>query len=814
MRILEWLLGLRDIRIERDAPLLVRWENPVPAWGLLAIGLIAGAWVVLVYSRERTSAWKRVPLCLARGLLIALIVAVFCRPMLVFQHNRIEPSYVALLLDNSMSMQTTDQYSDDALYQSIARGIGAGSGETIEDIPRIDLVKRALLRDGAAPLSNLLRTNGMQVVTFAGTAEPRVSIEVRGSPDEAIQALQDQVADGSSTDLAGAIQYVLGQSQGRRLAAIVISSDGQSTQSTPLKGALDQATDRQIPIFPIRIGSPLSPLDIEVGLPRYQTRVFANDVFVVEVPLVANGLRGPTEINVRLIDERSGESVADEKVTLDPQTPSRTVELRTIPTRIGEARFAVNARPLPEERLTENNSDAFDVTVLQDRLRVLFVDGYPRFEYRFLKNALMREKTMEMSALLLEADEDFVQEGTEPIRRFPESPEELNRYDAVLFGDVDPRGGWLSPQQMNMLLDYVGNEGGGFGLVAGERFAPYRFLGTPLERLIPVTIDPQFHGRYDTTLTTGFSPLLTPEGRESRVFRFTPDRDQSDALFGSLPEIYWVARSLGVKPGASALAEHPTMRSVAGAMPIVVLGRYGAGRLFFQATDDTWRWRRHTGELVYDGYWIRVLREIARSFRSANDRRFVLRTDRRVYSYGQPVQTQLEVFDPRILGEIREAILMRATQVSDDERTSSAQASATSSSVAGEFEVFRLGGQSSLFEGIFVPPRPGRFTIAPVDIPPQVEGRSSAVAIRVNRPDLEARRPQADHEVLQRIAASTGGRVLDLDQLGQGFSTIRDRSVQIPDDIVEPLWDSKLVFAIFVLMISMEWGLRKVFGLL
>ena len=92
-----------------------------------------------------------------------------------------------------------------------------------------------------------------------------------------------------------------------------------------------------------------------------------------------------------------------------------------------------------------------------------------KHEYRYLKNALLREKTMDLSVLLTDADEQFVQEGTDPIRRFPETPEELNRYDVVFFGDVDPRGRWLSTSQMNMLLDFIGNEGGGFALIAGER---------------------------------------------------------------------------------------------------------------------------------------------------------------------------------------------------------------------------------------------------------------------------------------------------------------------------------------------------------
>ena len=99
-------------------------------------------------------------------------------------------------------------------------------------------------------------------------------------------------------------------------------------------------------------------------------------------------------------------------------------------------------------------------------------------------------------------------------------------------------------------------------------------------------------------------------------------------------------------------------------------------------------------------------------------------------------------------------------------------------------------------------------------LPKPTSKREVSAAILVQRPDLEARRPEADHDVLNRIASATGGRVLDLDQLETGFATIRDRSVQIPDDVTEPLWDSKLALMLFVVLISMEWVVRKACGLL
>jgi len=339
-------------------------------------------------------------------------------------------------------------------------------------------------------------------------------------------------------------------------------------------------------------------------------------------------------------------------------------------------------------------------------------------------------------------------------------------------------------------------------------------LGTPLEKLIPVSIDSSFLGRYDATLVAGYRPRLTAEGQRSRVFRFAADRAANATLFDSLPELYWVARTLGPKPGASVLAEHPTLRTTTGAMPIVVTGRYGAGKLFFQATDATWRWRRHNGELLHDSYWVQVARELMREAHVSQDRRYVLRTDRRNYAYGEPVRVQVEFFDAQLLSEQQDTLPIALTESGTTQVHEWAPSSTGVPPAAARFDVYRISPQSNIFEGAYVPPQPGAFSLESPDIAPRPGDHSASVLVRVDRPDLEARRPEADYEALERIAATTGGRVLNLDQLEGDFAGIRDRSVQIPDDVIETLWDTKLILILFVLMISTEWGLRKAFGLI
>lgn len=820
--ILEWLLDLENIRLADDAPILLRWDRHVDAWILFIVALAIIGLIVLTYRREQASLPRRIVPAVLRALVIGLVLALLCHPTLVLQQNRYEPSYVVLAIDTSQSMAIHEPYRDEILATAIRLGADLDEQAQLNDHSRLELVQASLLRDGAAPLRALLKNNSLQLTTFARHIKTLGLYDNPEEIDPLAMALSHAQPDGSVTDIPKILNDLITKSEGRRLAGIILVTDGQSTQPSSLKDAIDLASDRKIPIYPLRIGSTHPPRDIQVGPLRTQETVFLDDILAVEARVTVEGLTQPISLTVHLVDTHDERIVATEEITLAPDEPDALIELRTKPQRAGRSRYRVEIPPLAGEQNIRNNQDVVDLNIIDTDLRVLYVEGYPRYEYRFLKNALLREPTIQLSVLLIEADEQFVQEGTDPIRRFPETPEELNRFDVVLFGDVDPQGGWLTTAQMNMLLNFVGNEGGGFGLIAGERFAPHRFLGTPLSKLVPVRIDSAFTGRYDITITSGYQAVMTPEGRRSHLYRFLNDRRESVRMFEALPELFWIASTLGPTPGATVLLEHPSLRSPTGPTPLVVTGRYGAGKLFFQASDDTWRWRRHTGEHLHDTYWVRVARELMPQSRVSQNRRLVLRSDRRVYTYGRSVQIQAEFFDAQLLSLQDEqlTITVIATNLPEYETPdpfNDNHRGVTSRSVGGnevvELKLFRLGAESSQFEGTWIPPRAGQYWMEASDITPLPHEPPAAVQIRVKAPNLEAKKPQADHDSLERIASATGGRVLNLDQLEAGFASLPDRRVLIANDITEPLWDSKLTLLLFALLITLEWGSRKWFNM-
>ncbi|MBU0716667.1 MAG: hypothetical protein KJ749_00325 [Planctomycetes bacterium] len=161
--IIEWFLDLEGLRLGGGEPLSVEWRHAVPLWLLLVLGAAAVFAVLTVYRREHVPPERRAALVVVRLLLIALVGALLCGPSLVLQRNRVERSYVNLLIDSSSSMATRDAYADAALADAIARGAGLEDVSGLVNHPRIELVKAALAQNEGSALAALLEHNDLQV---------------------------------------------------------------------------------------------------------------------------------------------------------------------------------------------------------------------------------------------------------------------------------------------------------------------------------------------------------------------------------------------------------------------------------------------------------------------------------------------------------------------------------------------------------------------------------------------------------------------------------------------------------------------------
>jgi uncharacterized membrane protein len=499
----------------------------------------------------------------------------------------------------------------------------------------------------------------------------------------------------------------------------------------------------------------------------------------------------------------------EQHVSLQNDAPTE-VELQFKPDEAGTLDLVVEAVKQPGEVDEEDNLRRIQIEVLDAKIAVLYVEGYPRWEYRYLKNEMIRDRSVNISCFLTGADPNFAQEGDPPdpktgfigpIRGFPESMDELLTYDVIIFGDVDPQQ--FSDAQLQLVADFVSKKSGGFGLIAGPQFAPLRYRNTPIESVLPVDItrvqpeDPR-----GMTITQGFRPVLTKEGSTSSIFRFFADKARNEKFVREeLQPLFWFCRGVKPKRGVGeVLAEHPSESDSDGRRAaILVLGHYGGGRTLFSGIDDSWRWRYYTGESIFDTYWVQQLRYLARS-KKLGQRRVTFVSSRPTYELGQQVRATLRVLDAQLLPQLPEQIRVEVRDAGNDQ-------------VLKQETLTRQEGSPDTYNLSFTAERAGRFvvrlpTIAggvdPIDLP-----------IEVAVPKLELAEPQVDRTALNRLASETNGQLVEASQARALLpGLIPSAAKVIPLETSEPLWDAPLAMILFVLLITGEWLLRKVYGML
>ena len=775
MRFWEWLLGLERIRLESGAPISFRFATPPAPW-IMLVGAVAAALVILRLVRHLAikTRWKALLFLLRWGVVMSILF-IIGQPMLVLRRTVREPSRVEILVDQSASMSVND---GDVEADEVARDAGISRWEK----------SKALLAP-AAPLRKAIGEQETNLWCFSQEAQ-----RCKGDlPSDASDAT------GERTDIAAALARVLDGTEFANVSALVLVSDGRQTVTDELSDALDKARQRSVPIHTIGLGSSVPPCDLRIDDVWADDQVFVQDVVTIRVQLDAQGVQPGARVQIELRDKQSGQLLSSLKRIMDAESGHIEAELDYRPIQVGVRTLVVAAVPLESEKNTANNSAEVKINAHDRKVRVLYVEGQPRFEYRFLKNLLVREPSIDSSCLLLGATADFPQEGSSPIRRFPTSMEELARYDVVVLGDVDPRADdWMSPAQQIMIADFVSNLGGGLAFIAGERNMPQRLRGTTLEKLLPVRIDPQFSGRYESPLQESFAPRLTPEGKQSLLFRVGTSREETDKIMSALPGWYYAARVLGPQPAASVLAVHPNVESENGPMPVAVLGRYGAGRTFYLGSDDLWRWREYQSEHVYENVWLQAIRALARGRKLGHDRICRLDTDRRQYNFGDMAQVRLTILD--------ETLMHGVDDVDVEVRTAD--------ELVDRVKLRTSTSRSGVLEALYTCNTNGHLTIQARDQRLDSGGAAPACDLEVIRVDREMQQPTADAANLRRIAEATGGKALwSTDDLGVLSGAFADRSIERPSDIEEPIWDTRLMAFLIAGLLGMEWIVRRALSL-
>ncbi|MAO22913.1 MAG: hypothetical protein CMJ25_19350 [Phycisphaerae bacterium] len=745
----------------------------MPAWGIVLVLLAIAGVVWWSYRAMPGRRSMRALLAIGRTLLLALLFVLALGPRIEQSIIETEPDWVLVLLDRSASLETPD-----AARPTFAR----------------DQQLRSMLRSSAEPWATL--SDDKRVVWLGFDERARVISENAVPSDDALG-----LAEGLGTDIDTAIRDALRQSAARPISAIVLVSDGRSTR--PIDPELiDSLAERQVPIVSVPLGSPEPVRDLGIARVEHPDAVFAEDMVPVRVHLDTRGIDadglGQRPASVELVDHESGEVL--DRVALLPehlgQDPSPVTLMHT-PEGEGERRLDVRivSDQASDDLNPENNSAELRMSIVDRPLRVLYIDGYPRWEHRYLKFMLLREPSIVSSSLLLSASRRYIQEGDELIASVPSTLEEWEPFDVIMLGDV--RAEMFSKQQLETMLEHVETRGAGVLWIAGPSSVPDGYLSTPLSALLPMRKDAG--GSQPTTSVWGDAVTMrsTPEATRMGVLRLNNEGtgwlDRLSDPDTGWSKFQWAIRldETSFKPGVSVLASAQAINTSQSA-PIITMMRYGAGASMLIGTDEIWRWRYGRGEDLHERFWLPLIRTLGRGTVARRAAPAQLVVTPQAPAPDQATQVTLRVFDQRRIDALPERVRVRVSSLAD----------------RGEPIELELVGTGDTRTGAWVPGRAGSFELHPMGLDPELSAITQRVGVQ-DRAD-ERRLLDSDHETLASVAQATGGWVTPPDQFAQIPDLLpnRARTIASPPKRVS-LWDRPIVLFLLITLLTFEWIGRR-----
>lgn len=739
----------------------IRYEHGWPQWAFLLV--VGGSIALIVWLYRREGGAPAPYRALLAGLrILAVLLAMFLLSEAVLSVERTGLPTFVILADDSASGQIVDQYGETRL-QDEARVLSLLAGREQPD--RLGVGLGWLLRDDARLLRDLARQQKVKLYRLSEAPVPVAEIDKPEEVAPALEALKGLKPTGAQSRLGDGVKAVLDELRGTPPTAILLLSDGQTTDGARLAEAAEQARKEGVPLYTIGLGDVEPARDLELADLQVDEVAFVNDVIRFEARLLARGFVDPKtparpgagpQVNVLLKRSKPGsadlnalETVQTVRVPIPPDGKPQKIEISDRPTETGPIRYVVEVEAQPRELQAENNKIERTVDVRDEKLKVLLVEGQPRWEFRYLKTYLERDETIALSVVLQSADELYAEQDRSALGAFPPGKEGqggLYDYDVVILGDVDPT--FLNAQQTADLVQFVTEKGGGLFLVAGELFNPLSFKGKPLEPLLPILLSGARNPSANGQAVEAFQPVLTPEGRAHPIFRLGDDEAASLKIWESLPPSNWYFEAPQAQPTAVVLAEHPTKTGPGGRLPLLLYQYAGSGKVFFSALDDTWRWRLRVGDRYFGRYWVQAIRFLARS-KLVGQKQVELATDRRRYRRGQPGQVQVRFPNPALAQDLKTLTVELSRAGQPPQAVSLRPAPGTRS--------------RNLFEGSLPTLAEGPYEVRLQPIP-GIRGDLPTARFLIDPPAGEFDRVEMDREDLAAAATLTGGQFFRWDE--------------------------------------------------
>ena len=727
---------------------------------VLVAAAIAATFLTYRAARSKAEARHRIVLAGMRTAILALVLFCLFRPVLVVKAAVPQQNFLGILIDDSRSMQIADQNAG-------PRAAFAKQQFATPDTPLLKaLSDRFVLR--TFRFSNVASRVGQNAdLTFSG-AQTRIGASL----------------DGARQELAGL-----------PLAGMVLVSDGADTTDASLSDALLAMKAASVPVFTVGVGKESLVKDIQVDRVSAPRTALKGTSLMIDVVVTQTGFAGE---GVTLDVEDGGRIVGSQEVKLPVDGEPAAVRVRFTASEAGPRVFRFKISPKAGEIVTQNNQRDALIEVLDRRERLLYYEGEPRPEMKFLRRAVEDDKNLEVVTLQRTADNKFMRlsvNGPEELAAgFPKTRDELFAYRGIILGSIE--AGAFTGDQLRMIGEFVERRGGGLLMLGGSRaFSEGGYAGTPVADALPVVID-RVARSLDELPVSRLKLRPTRAGEAHAITQIAATEAASSARWNALPVLTSVNPLKTLKPGATLLLSGTDENRRT--QPVLAFQRYGRGKALAFAVQDSWLYQMHASmpleDMTHENLWRQLLRWVVDGVPEPVD----VHTSTERVEAGEPVTLTAEVVDKSFV-ELNDARVV--AKVKDPAGNTV------------EVPMQWTGERNGEYRATFTAATDGMYA---ADVEATREGKplgAGAIHMRAAPGDAEYFDPTMHAARLKRIADETGGKFYtadtvsnlpeDLKYTGRGVTTVEERD----------LWHMPIVLLAIGGLMAGEWAYRRAVGM-
>ena len=715
-----------------------------PDWLLYSIAILALAAIVFFLVRRRQAAHplRLIAIGVLQFAMVAALLWVMKLPTLSTERLRDGQNSVALLLDSSASMT----------YGMTTARIG-------EAMAALDEAVRDELDLGVALRRYEMSGSVTQVDAFA----------------------QSQPA-GTESDIANSLLAVLRESRSDSLAAILVGSDGIDTSAGITEEQLAEIAGFGVPIHTIPVGRVSMPEDLELVNVVVPEKVLPDSTLSARVS-IRHDAAGETRLKVY-----DGEKLlASEAIELRADTNTTAARIDLSIDSAGPHRLDFSLEGLEGEQELRNNTRSRLVNVIDDSFRILYFEGEPRWEYKFMRRAVQPDSELQIATLLRVSPNKFYRQGIETPDQledgFPATREELFGYDALIIGSVE--AATLSPAQQQNVRDFVSERGGTLLMLAGPNGLGNGGWGqSVVGDVLPARLPPSTQSSF---VRQKAPVALTPHGSDNQMLRLSAAKDDNQQAWSELPEVADYQRVGAIKPAALVLL---TVAPANDSLPLLMTQRFGRGHSYILATGGTWRWQMSmpVENQSHETFWRQLLRTLVASAPK---------------NIGLSATDKTGVAEVALRAEFKEEDFAPMDNIGVTAIISHEDGSTMNVSLEPSIE------EPGVYQSSFQPDASGTWYVEAV-------AERDDAPVSTARTSLYHELGQAEHfnirsnpNLLQRVADATGGRSLAAEDIAAIGDLLRYSSSGITEQEYRPVWNALAIFLVLLALKAGEWLLRR-----